>query len=581
MAEKHAANAQCLSPVCCRTHAGYPQAIEGLHKQFAPSMRQMSLSFLVRRGFVLMIACAALDGASAQAYVALMAGQQARPLQGAFNSVPVLHSNQPEEVEGPGILINTAPGMATATDNGQLLRNAEFTFNGEFGVHIHHKYFPLYRNSIRSYARRSQLTLALILLNPSRQPVTIRFDSGAVRNSFEAPYLGDSKLGVRPLGPRPWNTGPGDATAVQMLRGQLDRRLQDEITIPPQSRMVLFRTELPALGIANALLRGRSNGLFQMAVVAAKNPNDDYDLFSVLDSGQLAPGRVYLNRIAEINNRTIFSRVGGVAIGDSYHAKLTHDLGQGPLHVPLTSTERHNFGTREVQVNPLASRMLDSSLNNVGTYGVRFDVDLDLRGSGSYELVLSHPAPSGGKDFTAFRGSLQVRTEQGLQEIHVGMRSGQSLSLTTLDLKPGVANPVRVSLVYPADATPGHLLSVVPVGQLARLRLQERQLELARTNSSPIAADRSRLAPPPSPDTAAIDLPDSATDEPLVLMPAHYRLRPMPLPAFAADQLPAQRQSTLPPPPVIPAIRPEQTLVERYQQALEAQQVKLRGLMDP
>ena len=581
MAEKHAANAQCLSPVCCRTHAGYLQAIEGLHKQFAPSMRQMSLPLLMRRGFVLMIACAALDGASVQAYVALMAGQQARPLQGAFNSVPVLHSNQPEEVEGPGILISTAPGMATATDNGQLLRNAEFTFNGEFGVHIHHKYFPSYRNSIRSDARRSQLTLALILLNPSRQPVTIRFDSGAVRNSFEAPYLGDSKLGVRPLGPRPWNTGPGDATAVQMLRGQLDRRLQDEITIPPQSRMVLFRTELPALGIANALLRGRSNGPFQMAVVAAKNPNDDYDLFAVLDSGQLAPGRVYLSRIAEINNRTIFSRVGGVAIGDSYHAKLTHDLGQGPLHVPLTSTERHHFGTREVQVNPLASRMLDSSLNNVGTYGVRFDIDLDLRGSGSYELVLSHPAPSGGKDFTAFRGSLQVRTDQGLQEIHVGMRSGQSLSLTTLDLKPGVANPVRVSLVYPADATPGHLLSVVPMGQLARLRLQERQLELARTHSSPIAADRSRLAPPPSPDTAAMDLPDGAADEPLVLVPAHYRLRPLPLPAFSADQLPAPKQSTLPPPPVLPAIRPEQTLVERYQQALEAQQVKLRGLMDP
>jgi hypothetical protein len=581
MAEKHAANALCLSPVCSRTHAGYPQAIKGLQKQFAHSMRQGSLSFLMRRGLVLMIACAALDGAPVQAYVALMAGQQARPLQGSFNSVPVLHSNQPEEVEGPGILINTAPGMATATDNGQLLPNAEFTFNGEFGVHLHHKYFPSYRNSIRSDARRTQLTLALILVNPSHQPVTIRFDSGAVRNSFEAPYLGDFKFGVKPLGPRPWNTGPGDATAIQMLRGQLDRRLQDEITIPPQSRMVLFRTELPALGIANALLRGRSNGPFHMAVVAAKTPREDYDLFAVLDSGQLAPGRVYLNRIAEINNRTIFSRVGGVAIGDSYQAKLTHDLGQGPLHVPLTSTERHNFGTREIQVNPLASRMLDSSLNNVGTYGVRFDIDLDLRGSGSYELVLSHPTPSGGKNFTAFRGSLQVRTEQGLQEMHVGMRSGQSLSLTTLDIKPGVANPVRVSLVYPADATPGHLLSVVPAGQLARLRLQERQLELARTNSSPIVAARSRLAPPPSPDTAATESPDSVTDAPLVLVPAHYRLRPLPLPALAADQLPAQRQPILPPPPVLPAIRPEQTLVERYQQALEAQQVKLRGLMDP
>ena len=34
----------------------------------------------------------------AQAYVALMAGQRARALGGSFNGVPVLHSNQPEEV---------------------------------------------------------------------------------------------------------------------------------------------------------------------------------------------------------------------------------------------------------------------------------------------------------------------------------------------------------------------------------------------------------------------------------------------------------------------------------------------------
>jgi hypothetical protein len=532
----------------------------------------------MRRAFLLVAVCGGLGAAPAKAYVALMVGQQARPLRGTFNSVPVLHSNQPEEVEGPGILINTAPGMATATDNGQLLPNAEYTFNGEFGVHIHHKYYPSYRNTIRSDARRSQLTLALILLNPSRQPVTIRFDSGAVRNSFEAPYLGDAKLGVRPLGRRPWNTGPGDATAVQMLRGQLDRRLEDEITIPPQSRMVLFRTELPALGIANALLRGRSNGPFQMAVVAAKNPSDDYDLFNVLDSGRLSPGRVYLNRIAEINNRSIFSRVGGVAIGDSYHAQLSYDLGQGPLHVPLTSTERHNFGTREIQVNPLAIRMIDSSLNNVGTYGVRFDIDFDLRGSGSHELVLSHPSPSGGKDFTAFRGSLQVRTEQGLQEIHVGMRSGQSLVLTSLSLKPGVSNPVKVSLVYPADATPGHLLSVVPTAQLARLRVQERQLELARATNTTPAAARVGLDPPPSPDTEATQVPSMGLEDPLVLVPSQYRLRP--LPPLTVQQSPEPRQSVLLPPPILPVTRAEQTLVERYQQALEAQQLRLRGLMD-
>jgi hypothetical protein len=41
-----------------------------------------------------------------------MAGQTARALQGSFNTVPVLHSNQPEAVNGPGILIDTSPGIA-------------------------------------------------------------------------------------------------------------------------------------------------------------------------------------------------------------------------------------------------------------------------------------------------------------------------------------------------------------------------------------------------------------------------------------------------------------------------------------
>ncbi len=510
-------------------------------------MRPVSVSLLV-----LALASQAPAG---RATVPLMAGQQARPLQGRFNSVPVLHSNQPEEVEGPGILINTAPGSAMA-ENGSILRNSEYTFNGDFGVHMHHKYLPPYRRQIVPGSRRTELSIGLILINPGQRPVQIRFQKGAVRNSFEAPYLADNLMGVKPLGPRPWNTGPGDATAVQLLRGRLDSRLTDAITVPPRSRVVLFQKALPALGIANALLKGRSDGPFQMAVVAARNPLSNADLLMVLDQGRLAPGRVYLNRIAEINNRQVFSRVGGVAIGDAYEAQLKHDLqGQGPLHVPFTSTHRHHFGTRDIQVNPLASRMLDSSLDNVGTYGVRFDVDLNLLGQGPYELVMSHPLPVGGiRPFTAFRGSLQVRTEEGLQEMHVGLRSGESLALTTLNLKPGVVNPVRVSMVYPADATPGHLLSVVPLAQLARVQ-QPRA----------VAAAIPAAAAPPAPPVPA---------EAAAALPPHHQLH------LQTPAVPRSLPALTPPPPLPPrtagAPRPVAgQLLERYQQALEAQQQQL------
>jgi len=528
---------------------------------------------------VLTLFCAA-PAIRAQSYVALMAGQKARPLNGRFNNVPVLHSNQPEEVEGPGILISTSPGTSFAAETGEALSNANYTFNGDFGMHLHHKYIPPNRGSISASGRRSELTLAAILINPFSRPVRIRFDRGAVRNSFEAPYLVNNLMGVKPLGPRPWNTGPGDATAVQMLRDKLDSKLSSEILLPPYSRMVLFQTQLPALGIANALLRGHSDGPFQIAVVAAANPRSDDDILAVLDQGRLAPGRVYLNRIADINNRRVFSRVGGVALGDSYQATINHDLStQGPLHVPLTSTERHDFGTGEVQVNQLAARMVDSSLDNVGTYGVRFDVDLNLRGQGPYELVLSHPAPSGGRDFIAFRGSIQILTEEGSKDIHVGLRSGESLSLTTLQLRPDRDSNVRVSLVYPADATPGHLLSVVPNSQLAQAQELLKRLALARASvpqaALPAAPPPAMVAPPPPLST----IPYGAGGDPNIpgLPPVQLPKRPIELPQSQAPISPVFPLQLMPPQSGGSA----QSQIDRYRQAIEAQQRLMQGWNQP
>jgi hypothetical protein len=40
-----------------------------------------------------------------------------------------------------------------------------------------------------------------------------------------------------------------------------------------------------------------------------------------------------------------------------------------------------------------------------------------------------------------------------------------------------------LSMVYPADATPGHLLSVVPETQLAQLREMEERLDKAKTKA--------------------------------------------------------------------------------------------------
>ena len=503
----------------------------------------------LRRVPVLVLICVSCVGLEfglerrAEAYVALMAGQRARPLNGTFNNVPVLHSNQPEIVTGPGILVNTAPGSAIAAESNQPLRNAAYTFNGEFGVHMHHKYYPKDQSKLGGRRSRGLMTLALIATNPGSKPITLEFDRGSVKNSFEAPYHPNRLMGVKPLGKRPWNTGPGDATAVQLLRGELDRKLPERLEIPAGGQRVVVRTVLPARGIANGLLRGRSNGPFTMAVVASEQSAQDSDLFAVLRSGRLAPGRIYLNRIREIQLGRVFSRVAGVALGDAYKAEINHDLSQGSLHVPLTSTKRHHFGTRDIQVNPLTTRMVDSALNNVGTYGVRYDVTLNLSGVGAHQLVLSHPVVSGKKTFTAFRGSLQIVQDQTLQEVHVGMRSGESLALSELNLAPGTTKAVKVSLVYPADATPGHLLSVVPVQQLALLH---RRQKLQRDAQVKVAETKARKV---GPKTA----PPNPQAAPVVVTPAPAQKK--------------QKQTPVPEmPAVVPATSPRYTEVIRSQQ---------------
>jgi len=477
--------------------------------------------------------------------VALMAGQTARALQGSFNTVPVLHSNQPEAVNGPGILIDTTPGIAYA-ETGIAMANPTFRFKGPFGLHFHHLYSPS-SPGVDRLGRRPELSLAAVVINPTGVPVRLRLHRGAVRNSFTSPYRGQQLLGVKPLGPRPWNTGPGDATAVQMLRGRLDPDLPVDLTVPPRSRLVLLRTDLPALGVVNGMLRGESDGPFHLAMVAAPSPATDVEIFSILDSRRLAPGRTYLNQREAIEQGLVFSRVSGVALGDTYQASLGHDLErQGPLHVPLTSTVRQSFGTGEIQVNRLVARMPDSALDNVGTYGVRFDVDFLLRGAGTYALVLSHPAVPGSGSSIAFRGSLELRQPQGLEALHVGLRSGESLTLTTLELREDKPLTLQLSLVQPADSVPGHLLSIVPIRQL-----------------------------PPRPTATAASTPPAAA---AAAKPPRARR-----PRMASAS--GERALIVAPPILRPSTRQPLTLPtslsDRYRQALEAQERLMRSWLKP
>ena len=99
-----------------------------------------------------------------------------------------------------------------------------------------------------------------------------------------------------------------------------------------------------------------------------------------------------------------------------------------------------------------------------------------------------------------------------------------------------------MSLVYPADATPGHLLSVVPVQQLAMLHRRKQQQREAQVK---IADSKSRKV---GPKTA----PPPPEAEPVVVNPAPV--------------MPASARSTPVIPAVVPVARPGYGDVIRSQQ---------------
>jgi hypothetical protein len=138
---------------------------------------------------------------------------------------------------------------------------------------------------------------------------------------------------------------------------------------------------------------------------------------------------------------------------------------------------------------------------------------------------------------------------------------------------------VRVSLVYPADATPGHLLSVVPSSQLAQVQEQLRRLALARAavvpSARPAAAPPPMLVPPPPPPLEPIG--GERDLSPPVMPPPLLPPRPVAMPQSQAPIVPTLPLQVLP----AQSNRGAGDLIDRYRQAIEAQRRMMQGWSQP
>jgi hypothetical protein len=427
----------------------------------------------------------------------MVRAQPVRPLTGQLDAIPVFNSNSPELIGGPGILLSTFPPAGKAVPSAHL----DFAFSGRFDVFAHHVYKALSPDDLRS------MYLAILVHNPGEVPVTLDILSGASYLSQpDAPFIQlPDVVAVSPN--RPVFAGPGSRVMGDLLRGQRQADLPAQLVIPPgESRLLLnapipIATLEPPLNGRSTLMRLRSSGPVYLASLAQA---------AVLDSSgvEVAPSLTQWETLlaeadlgtprdrtptplTETPTQVIYGRVAGVSQGSRWTTTLTDDAADY-LTIPtagnafsygISTLYAGRQGTGQIQSAPMQVRYPDTAYQAHGNYGVEYQLTFPLFNPGNtpqrITLALETPLKedqlsTAGLRFldppaaqTFFRGPVQVRyrDDDGLpriQTFHLVQRRGQQgAALISLTLQPQERRSVQVNLLYPPDATPPQVITIL------------------------------------------------------------------------------------------------------------------------
>jgi hypothetical protein len=301
-------------------------------------------------------------------------------------------------------------------------------------------------------------------------------------------------------GNTPIYAGPGSRVATELLMRQRSPLVPEGWTLAPGQLSTLLVLPLPVRGLdpllngRNLQLRLQSDGAVDVATLAAFGPVDrppDPAVWERLLQGGLSP-KEHGPTPRGASGPMVYSRVSGVQVGSAWQGRITDpgrptlSVSRAPISWPISSLERGTLGTGQVQTAPLRSFYPGTAWAAHGNYGVTYDLSLPLRNDTTrpvrLALALDSPLkseqPLGGLRFlitparaVMFRGTVEVSgldTEAGdaggRRRFHLVLRAGQEgPALGTVSLKPGQERQLRVRLIYPADATPPQVLSLVPV----------------------------------------------------------------------------------------------------------------------
>ncbi|RMF67456.1 MAG: DUF3370 domain-containing protein, partial [Cyanobacteria bacterium J069] len=288
--------------------------------------------------------------------------------------------------------------------------------------------------------------------------------------------------------------------------GRRGAAFPDRLVMPPGSYRLLLNAPIPVatldppLNGRSTLARLRSDGAVYAASLALFARRDAEgveqappleDWVNLLETGDLATPRDRIPTPPGEPGSVIYGRVAGVAQGSRWATRIT-DEPDGPhlsippagsgLSYPLSSLVAGRLGSGQVQTAPLVERYADTAYAAHGNYGVEYDLALPLHNptpqSQRVAIALETPikedtlSQAGLRFFdplppqTFFRGTVRVRypDSRGLTRtryVHLVQRRGdRSAPLALLELPPGSRRLVRVTFLYPPDATPPQVLTL-------------------------------------------------------------------------------------------------------------------------
>jgi Protein of unknown function (DUF3370) len=220
------------------------------------------------------------------------------------------------------------------------------------------------------------------------------------------------------------------------------------------------------------------------------------DWLQVLKQGNLAGPRDIPPSDPETYRfgRFYYGRVAGVAKGANWKATLTDSPDTDVLTIPppgnafsyvISSVDRNTFGTGQIQSAPMVARYPDTAYRAHGNYGVRYSLKLPFYNNRGVEqsITLKFQTPMRDEELVQglrfrrppedrvfFRGTvrLKFRNQMGLERthyVHLVQRRGQEAeALLKLNIPAEARQDLEVDLVYPPDATPPQVLTVLNGG---------------------------------------------------------------------------------------------------------------------